>query len=206
MAFLSSSPKILKGAFVRFDPESPQGRIIVFQYNPEKIYRRLEAPAKGYFPPKSPRETITFTMALDATDDLEDPDQHQNTAEFGIYSSLSAIEMLLYPHSSKRACRSFLGIRWSTKANKQSLTLLVWGNKRIVPVHVTALHINEEMFDPILNPIQATIEVKMRVLNDSDLPRSHKGYDFWKSHIATKIAMAKVAYTDTSINNLTTSK
>ena len=85
MASLSSSPKILKGAFVRFDPKSPQGRIIVFQYNPERIYRKLEAPTNGHFPTQSPREMIIFTLMLDATDDLEFPDQHQDTVESGIY-------------------------------------------------------------------------------------------------------------------------
>jgi hypothetical protein len=202
MASLSSSPKILKGAFVRFDPKSPRGRIIVFQYNPEKIYRKLEAHTNGHFPTQSPREMIELTLMLDATDDLEFPDQHQDTVEYGIYPLLSALEMLLYPHNSNKALRSFLGTKRPSRNDTQSLTLLIWGNNRIMPVLVTELHIKEEMFDPVLNPIRATINVRMRALNDSDLSRKHKGYNYWKSHMSTKMAMAKLGYVDRSVDSL----
>jgi hypothetical protein len=202
MAFLSSSPKILKGAFVQFDPKSPKGRIIIFQYNPEKIYRKVEAHINGHFPTQPPREMIIFSLTLDATDDLEFPGRHQDTVESGLYPSLSALEMLLYPHNPNRARRSFLGTKRPSKTAKQSLTLLVWGKERILPVLVTKLNIKEEMFDPVLNPIRATIKVRMRVLNDSDLSRKNKGYDYWKSHISTKMAMAKLGYADKSVNSL----
>jgi hypothetical protein len=202
MASLSSSPKILKGAFVRFDPKFPQGRIIVFQYNPEKIRRKLEAFTSGHFPTQLPREMIRFTLMLDATDDLEFPDHYQDTVESGIYPTLSALEMLLYPHNPNKALKGFLGTKRPSKNDMQSFTLLIWGNKRIVPVLVTELNIKEEMFDPVLNPIRATIKVRMRVLNDLDLSPNHKGYDYWKSHISTKIAMAKLGYADRSIDSL----
>ena len=58
------------------------------------------------------------------------------------------------------------------------------------------------MFDPGLNPIRATIKVRMRVLNDLDLTRKHKGYNYWKSHISSKIAMAKLGYVDRSVDSL----
>ena len=96
MAALSSSPAILKGAFVKFDPEFPQGQIIVFQYNPDKIKRKLVTNTDRHFPIKSPSEIITFTLLLDATDALES--SSQNIVKSGIYSRLSAFEILLYPH------------------------------------------------------------------------------------------------------------
>jgi hypothetical protein len=71
-----------------------------------------------------------------------------------------------------------------------------------MPVLVTELHIKEEMFDPVLNPIRATINVRMRALNDSDLSRKHKGYNYWKSHMSTKMAMAKLGYVDRSVDSL----
>ena len=193
MSFLPSSPKILKGAFVAFDPEADshnKRNCITFQYNPERIYRKLESRMtrtarssswwnkvlKKHSTTKSPCETIMFTLILDATDDLEDPSQHQNTVTNGICPLLSAIEMLLYP-----------------PANKRSITLLVLGNKRVLPVHITELFIVEEMFDTALNPIRATIRVKLRVLNDLDFPRTHKGYEFWERYLDYQNIMADIA-------------
>jgi hypothetical protein len=190
------SPKILKGAFVQFDQQSTPGRIITFQYNPEKLFRNLEARTKG----SSPRETITFTLILDATDSLENS---QSVAiESGIYPQLSALELLLYPQNSEQRQSSFLGISLFRRTENQSLTLFVWGQNRVLPVRVTELHIVEEMFDPNLNPIRASIEVTMQVLNDEDLPRGSKGYDYWKSHLSTKRAMAQVAYANSSLSNI----
>jgi hypothetical protein len=190
------SPKILKGAFVQFDQLSTPGRIITFQYNPEKLFRKLEAGTKG----SSPRETITLTLVLDATDSLENSEPV--AIESGIYPQLSALELLLYPQNSEQRHSSFLGISLFRRTENQSLTLFVWGQKRVLPVRVTKLHIIEEMFDPVLNPIRASIEVTMQVLNDEDLPRGSKGYDYWKSHLSTKRAMAQVAYANASLNNI----
>jgi hypothetical protein len=190
------SPKILKGAFVQFDQQSTPGRIITFQYNPEKLFRNLEASTKD----SSPRETITFTLMLDATDSLEN--SQPVTIESGIYPQLSALELLLYPQNSEQRHSSFLGINLFRRTENQSLTLFVWGQKRVLPVRVTELHIIEEMFDPNLNPIRASIEVTMQVLNDEDFPRGHKGYDCWKSHLTTKWAMAQVAYANASLSNI----
>ena len=140
----SRSPRILKGAFVQFDEQSSQEHTIVFQYNPENICRKLEvcterSRANRLRAAKSPRETISFTMTLDATDNLEHADEHPDTVAVGIYPKLSAIEMLLYRQNLARSRRGFLGLSWFKPASKQPLTLFVWGVKRIVPVLVTDL-------------------------------------------------------------------
>ncbi len=198
MAFSPRSPRIKKGAFVQFDQQTAPGRVITFQYNPETLCRKLEASTKGSLP----RETITFTLILDATDDLERPQEHQYTVESGIYPQLSALELLLYPQNSEQRDSSFLGISLSRRANNQPLTLFVWGQKRVLPVRLTELHIIEKMFDPNLNPIRASIEVTMQVLNDEDFPRGHKGYDYWKSHLTTKITLAQIAYANSSLRDI----
>jgi hypothetical protein len=201
----SRSPRLVKGAFIQFDEQNSQANMIVFQYNPDKIYRRIEARVKK---PQSiasrvpPREIITFTITLDATDNLEHADEHPETAETGIYPTLSAIEMLLYPGNSVQTHKSFLGIRWPLSANKRPLTLFMWGSERLLPVLVTDLNINEEMFDPALNPLRANIEITMLVLNDTDLPRSYRGYEYWKSNLVNKIKMAKKVYTNVPIGDL----
>jgi hypothetical protein len=201
----SRSPRLVKGAFIQFDGQNSPANMIVFQYNPDKIYRRLEARVKK---PRNiaskdlPREVITFTITLDAADSLEHADEHPETAETGIYPSLSAIEMLLYPGNSVQTQKSFLGIKWPLSGNKRPLTLFVWGNERLLPVLVTDLNINEEIFDPALNPLRADIEITMLVLNDTDLPRAYRGYEYCKSYLANKINLAKKVYTSVPMSDL----
>jgi hypothetical protein len=196
MTTFPRSPRIKKGAFVQFDQQSAPGRVITFQYNPETLCRKLEANTKGSLP----RETITFTLILDATDSLEN--SQPVTVESGIYPQLSALELLLYPQNSEQRHSSFLGISLFRRANNQPFILFVWGQKRILPVRLTELHIIEKMFDPNLNPIRASIEITMQVLNDEDFPRGHKGYDYWKSHLTTKITMAQIAYANSSLSDI----
>ena len=80
MTTFSGSPRLLKGALIGIDPMNPLASIIVFQYNPDTMTRRLDARSTGgEYGDKSeafrltgpPRETITLNVELDATDQLE---------------------------------------------------------------------------------------------------------------------------------------
>ncbi|MGO9207478.1 MAG: hypothetical protein ACLQBX_15070, partial [Candidatus Limnocylindrales bacterium] len=47
MSSFPGSPRLIKGALVGIDPLNPPGSVIVFQYNPDTMTRRLEARAAG---------------------------------------------------------------------------------------------------------------------------------------------------------------
>lgn len=80
MTTFPGSPRLLKGAIVGLDPVNPLASVIVFQYNPETMTRRLEARAMGAEggdrgevlrltgPPK---ETITLSVEVDVGAQLE---------------------------------------------------------------------------------------------------------------------------------------
>src|SRR5713101_1652211 len=96
------SPRVLHGALVCLDPVSfAISRIIAFLYNPETLCRKLEPEAAvphstNPIPeilPTAPRQVIRFTLRLDATDELEFPDQNPLVVQFGVYPVMSAIEM-----------------------------------------------------------------------------------------------------------------
>src|SRR5688500_14403709 len=107
MTDFPGSPRLLKGALVGTDPANPLASVIVFQYNPDTLTRRLEARAVGgedgdrseaFRLSGPPKETITLQIEIDATDQVN----LVNPASLvtGIYPTLSALEMLLYPKSS----------------------------------------------------------------------------------------------------------
>src|SRR5262245_47036369 len=93
------SPKNLKGALVVFEAAIPvPPNLSDFQYTPEQVRRRTGAPPRSGedAPPggggaqgiRPPTETITLDIDLDATDQLEFPDQHPLAAFTGLHAPL----------------------------------------------------------------------------------------------------------------------
>ncbi|MGH9848968.1 MAG: hypothetical protein ACREBD_03845, partial [Blastocatellia bacterium] len=108
MSTFPNSPRLLKGAIIGLDPLKPLASVIVFQYNPDSVTRRLEARSTGGAgnPARSeafrltdpPMETITIKAEIDATDQLEQGNPLAVVS--GIHPTLAALEMLLYPTSA----------------------------------------------------------------------------------------------------------
>ena len=162
-------------------------RVLVFQYNPETLVRRLDAaPATtsgtgvgsvaalasaAALPAQSaPLEFASFTLSLDAADKLETGDTL--TQQSGLLPAISALELLLYSPAS-------------------TITVWVSGNKRIVPVRITEMQIAEQAFDPALNPIRAAVSVSLQVLKDADFPANSRGRALWDAHYATLQQLAQ---------------
>src|SRR5881409_1186919 len=105
MTTFPGSPRLLKGAIVGLDPVNPLASVIVFQYNPDTLTRTLTAQTAGTNADRGealrlkgpPQESIKLDVEIDATDQLEQAGFP--ATELGIYPTLSALEMLLYPKS-----------------------------------------------------------------------------------------------------------
>ena len=111
MSSFPGSPKLIKGGLVLVDPDTARVlRIISLQYNPDTLTRTLQVQAAGgerdRVEPlrlKGPAvETIKLEAEIDATDQLEFPDQNPTPVEFGIQPQLAALETLVYP--TARSC------------------------------------------------------------------------------------------------------
>src|SRR4029434_1807897 len=110
MTTFPNSPRVLKGGLVLIDPEtSAVQRVIVLQYNPDTLSRTLQPQAVKESGDRSealrltgpPVETIKLDAEIDATDQLEFPDQNPNAAQLGIQPQLAALETIVYPASSQ---------------------------------------------------------------------------------------------------------
>ena len=95
----------------------------------------------------------------------------------GISPQLSALEMLLYPKSALVIANTVLLAAGTIEIvpPEAPFTLFIWGAKRVLPVRLTSFTITEQAYDPSLNPIRATVNLGMQVLNYSDFPVSHPG-------------------------------
>nr|WP_202457891.1 hypothetical protein [Streptomyces sp. SID5464] len=143
---------------------------------------RLKGPAQ---------ETWKFTAEIDATD------QFEIAAPDGIHPQLAVLEMLVQPTSAQLREASRLSKKGTIEISpiEMPLTLFTWGSKRVMPVRLTELSINESAFDVDLNPIRASLSIGLKVLTVSDLPLGHPGAELYYAHLAQKERLAGAART-----------
>ena len=202
MTGFSNSPRLLRGGIVLIDPQTAAVlRIITLQYNPDTLSRSFQIKGvSGDGGDRSealrlkgpPVETIKVEAEIDATDQLEFPDQNPNAAQLGIYPVLAALEILIYPASSQLQSNNSLAQSGTLEIvpMETALAIFVWSKNRIVPVRLTDFSITEEAFDPSLNPIRAKVSLGMRVLTVDDLGFDHKGGGLFMSYLQAKEGLA----------------
>lgn len=198
MSSFPGSPRLLKGAIVGIDPFNPLASVVVFQYNPDTMTRKLEPRAvnaegdrgEAFRLTGAPKETITLSVEIDATDQLEQANPLATT--MGIYPTLSALEMILYPKSAVVIANTILSLIGTIEVIpvEAPMTLFVWGPQRVLPVRLTSLSITEEAHDPLLNPIRAKVELSLTVLSYHDLAVTSPGQALFLVHHIAKEVMA----------------
>ena len=149
MTSFPNSPQLIRGGIVLVDPDSGQvKRVIAMQYNPDTLARTLQPQAvadDGHDRSQAlrlkgpPIETIKLDAEIDATDQLEFPDQNPNAVELGIAPQLAALETLLYPASGQLIANNSLqaGGTLEILPLQAPLALFVWSKQRVVPVRIT---------------------------------------------------------------------
>ena len=205
MSSFPGSPRVLKGGIVLLDPDSfavlPNG-VIVMQYNPETLTRTLKIKGAEEGGDRSeamrltgpPVETIKLDAEIDATDQLENPEQNQATVEYGIAPQLAALETMVYPASAALQNNYALSQQGTLEIMPimAPLSLFVWSAARIVPVRLTDFSITEEAFDPRLNPLRAKVSLGLRVLSIDDLYFSDKGGSLYMAYQRQKESLARL--------------
>jgi hypothetical protein len=175
----------LKGAFINLGAGllGALPNIVVFQFNPDKVTR---TPARVRPPPPSdgagsrdaqqqpgqPGESMSFTLRIDATDQLAKA--NPIAAASGILPTLSALELLMVPKGSLSIDLFNLG--GGKKPHQQPpgklpTVLFFWGPFRILPVSINNLGITETAYDPLLNPVRAEVSVGLQVLTPDQLAK-----------------------------------
>lgn len=205
MSTFPNSPRLLKGGIVLIDPgTSAVQRVIVLQYSPDTLTRTLQVQGVGAESGDRsealrlkgpPVETIKLEAEIDATDQLEFPDQNPSVTQVGIFPQLAALETLIYPTSAQLSNSNNLARAGTLEIAPMEtpLALFVWSKTRILPVRVTEFSITEEAFDPNLNPLRAKVSLGMRVLSVNDLGFEHKGGNLFMSYLQQKESLAAMS-------------
>lgn len=181
----------LRGAFIAYDPgtypDQKKRRVIPFRINPESLSRTVAvqsgqsgggvegaAPraARGSTPEATPdassgslKESFSVQIRLDFAD--RNGAVTSMDEEYGIAPEIAAIEDLLYPTETESEAASD-GTEPVRPARPRPVVLFVWGRKRVLPVRIASLKINESVYNNHLNPVRAEIEASLEVLGEAD--------------------------------------
>lgn len=203
MSAFSNRPRILRGAFVeyglsvpplfvafQFNPESitrsrnltyaPASSAVNNNSNDLRDFHKRYTSLSTLRDEQSVtvgEETLSFDIRLDATDDLESGDLI--TSQFGLSPKLSILELMVYPTEESlfsQAVDSLLGDSAGysfTRSPNPPLVLFIWGRKRVLPVNINSLSIQETLYSPTLNPLRAEISVNLTVIEGKSAPYSY---------------------------------
>jgi hypothetical protein len=202
------SPRLLRGAIVGVDIFNPIASVIVFQYNPDTMTRRIRARTatgqrngdrrEALKLTGPPEETITLSMEVDQSDQP----LATGTSVLGVHPPLAALEMLVYP----KVAAVIKNMVFSAAGNKEilqpnaPLTLFVWGPARVVPVRVTDMNITEQQYDPLLNPTRAKVDLTLNVLSYQDLKITNPGQAIFFAHQIIKELLATSNVIGSAVN------
>lgn len=200
MSTFPGSPKLLKGGIALLDPDNGTvQQILPLQYNPDTLTRSLKIKGVGAESGDHiealrligpPAETIKVEAEIDATDQLEVADTQ--ATQMGLHATLAALEMMVYPssaHLTANNSQASFGMIEIAPA-ETSLTVFIFGPRRIVPVRITEFSITEEAFDANLNPIRAKVSLGMTVLTVDDLGFDQKGGGLFLAYLQAKEQLA----------------
>ncbi len=208
----------LRGALIAYEPHGyPDAkRVIPFRFNPETLARQLaveaapsgtrtEGAAGGAAAPAAEqsadatmgplKETFSVQIRLDFAD--RDESVSNLDEEFGILPEIAALEDLLYPAESESDTSSD-GTEPVHARRARPTVLLVWGRKRVLPVRIASLTINESVHNNLLNPVRAEIDASLEVLGEADAANDPAVRSALDHTAAGRRELAKMYYDNTA--------
>jgi hypothetical protein len=180
----------MRGAFIAYDPggyphDFTKKRVIPFRFNPEGLTRSLTVEqAQGGHGTEGVdggatsqaeqsadaasgvlKESFSLTIRFDFADRPLEAIALDPT--LALLPELSALEDLLHPVPSESAAARDGREPVQQRAARPTV-LFVWGRKRVYPVRITAMTIDETLHDRQLAPMRAEVEVSLEVVPESE--------------------------------------
>jgi len=154
----------LKGALAKVNRRGAVTQRFDFALNPEQIHRRIHWPETGETTTGArPCERLSFRLALDASDALKCPEQNPAVVRHGVRPQLTLLESFIRPSASPSS-----GLPSGGNVAGEALApalVFLWGQEPAVPVRMVSLNVREELFDPMLNPLSASVRAELEVLS-----------------------------------------
>ncbi|HVR06733.1 MAG TPA: hypothetical protein VMW75_01685 [Thermoanaerobaculia bacterium] len=192
---------LLAGALVTIDATTLARNTIAFQFNPSTLRRTLQPDLVGGGEQGDRSQAVRFTgapvetLAFDAV--FDSLASNSTSAGPGIYPQLAALALLAYPTLAAVDGEQSLLAQGILEVVPllAPRTLFVWGPQRVLPVRVSELTIQEELFDATLTPLRATASLTLRVLSYSDLLPTNPDYATFQIYQQELQTLAQQGYT-----------
>jgi hypothetical protein len=154
---------LMSGALVRISRTNVLDKtLVLFQYNPETMTRSLEA---SYYNKSSrdllagpAKQTISLKIQFEASDQAW-------SSLTGVLPPLAGLEMMVNPSALDLVAYKLKLMSGSLKAVPPAAPriLFVWGPARVLPVFIKSLSIKEQMFNSLLTPMTAEVDLSLEV-------------------------------------------
>jgi hypothetical protein len=178
----------------------PIPNIVVFQFNPEQISRTINIPSNNsrsdnpetsrLTEPRAmsapPTESFSITAHFSAMDDLGEGGAVSAIPRvFGIGPQLAALEKMAqtsagFLSQGIGAAIDAIGDALGGGGEKEPTRkipredspriLFIWGPSRVLPVEINSLSITEQQYDPLLNPVQAQVQIGLSIVTFTKKP------------------------------------
>lgn len=166
----------------QFNPEQISRTLNLPRENTESDEPDAARETEPHQASSSPVETFSITAHFSAADDLGKGGAAAVIPRlFGVGPQLAALEKMVYPKSgligellgaAVDAIGDALGLGDDEQAPEQPVPrvetpkiLFIWGPARVLPVRIRSMSITEQKFDPLLNPVQAQVEIGLAIVN-----------------------------------------
>lgn len=183
---------LLRGALVEYGTDflGPVPNVVIFQYNPETITRSFQIPERpsgsesreNNQAGEVPVENISFTAHFSAADELGESNVLAHT--WGVGPRLAALEKMVVPSEGLPGAIEGIidaigdAISGSGGGAAQPIPrtpypkiLFIWGRKKVLPVTINSMRIEEKQYDPDLNPVLAEVSLELSVIHLDPLSR-----------------------------------
>lgn len=205
MSYSPLPPKILKGAFVVFYPQSTLPKTIAFQVNPDSIKRNILPPQSKtrFSEPGNARERISFVLSVDTNLGDEFFVQNEAGVSHGVLPFLSSIELLVCPTDVSNERSTFseskgvfgkvnyvVNLFRINRRNALPFVSLLFGERRIIPVKIQSIQIIEQAFDSTLQPIRASVEIVMDALTERESKHHPTIKEMYKNYQRLKVMLS----------------
>ena len=200
------SPNVIPGAFVQL-VEQVIGfipNIVAFQYNPAAITRTLEpwnpfevdqgnrGAQSPTVQPYEPQEKFSFTLELHAADGMEDNNPISTVS--GVAAQIAALKKLTQPSTGLlgdlvASAKALQGNKAVPQRPSVPVILMILGPGIIYPVRITSFSVEQKEFNPLLYPIQASVQIEGSVLTP----------DTFKCNTSPSAKAAKATYNFTKL-------
>jgi hypothetical protein len=139
-----------------------------FQYNPEKLLHTFNPPEKNAEYQCPPLEYFNISFELDSIE-VDALPQTKTPTQFGLHPALAMLETMTQPQEG---------------GSQTALPIVVfkWGEKRLVPVSVVSISIEEKSFDLTLNPTRATVNLTLKVLSAKEVDSNQAARKVLQTH------------------------